>query len=72
MLVKHTISGVVEDIPPEKSIGHPWFGQFYVPVTKPKNEVLAKPYKVGENGEREPVESDPVPDLKTEKEEKGK
>lgn len=53
MLVRNTVSGEVRDLPAEKTLGHPWFSQFYVPVTKPKNEVLAQPYKVDENGERE-------------------
>ena len=56
MLVRNTVSGVVVDLAPEKSIGHPWFSKFYVPVDKPKNEVLAPPYKV-EDGERKPIET---------------
>ena len=56
MLVRNTVSGVVVDLPAEKSIGHPWFGRFYKPVEKPKNEVLAPPHEVDEDGERKPLE----------------
>lgn len=47
-LVRNTVSGVVVDLPYDKSIGHPWFGQWYTIAEKDKNEVLAPPRKVVE------------------------
>lgn len=55
--MKNTVSGVVVDLPAEKTLGHPWFSKFYTPVTKAKNEVLAPPYQVNDEGEREPLET---------------
>jgi hypothetical protein len=54
LLVRNTVSGVTVDLPVEKTLGHAWFSRFYVPVDKPKNEVLAQPYEV-EDGERKPL-----------------
>lgn len=59
MLVRNTVSGVVVDIPAEKALGHGWFGQFYVPAEKNKNEVLAPAYKVVD-GERVKIEDDEI------------
>lgn len=66
-LVRNTVSGVVVDLPYEKTLGHPWFSQFYVPADKPKNEVLAKPFKVNEDGEREPLDEKVETDAPKEK-----
>lgn len=68
MLVKNTVSGEVRDLPAEKTLGHPWFSQFYVPVTKNKNEVLAQPYEIvdGERRIIRPIETEAEVDQEAE------
>lgn len=59
--LKNTVSGVVSEFDratAERYLEHPDYSQILVVVDSPKNEVLAQPYKLGENGERVPVEDE--------------
>lgn len=58
--LKNTVSGVVSEFDratAERYLEHPDYSQFLVVVDSPKNEVLAQPYTLDEDGERVPVEA---------------
>lgn len=58
--VRNTVSGVTEALTPDEAadiLAHGWFKQFHTVVDKPKDEVLAQPYQVDEDGNRIPIQS---------------
>jgi hypothetical protein len=53
--LRHTVSKVTSVFTAEEAahvLANPWFKQFYEQVDSPKDEVLAPPYKLNEDGER--------------------
>lgn len=66
--LKNTVSGVVSEFDratAERYLEHPDYAQILVVVDSPKNEVLAQPYTLDEDGERVPVEDEkPAPSKK--------
>jgi hypothetical protein len=70
--VRNTASGVTEALTVDEAahrLSHAWFKKFHVVVDKPKDEVLAQPYQVDDDGNRIPigepaeeVTSDEIPD----------
>lgn len=59
--LRNTVSGVTTAETPEDAahiLAHAWFSQFHIVVDKPKDEVLAAPYKVDGEGNRTPIEGD--------------
>lgn len=53
--IRNTVSGVTEALSPEEAahiLSHGWFGKFHVQVDSEKSEILEKPYRVDEDGER--------------------
>jgi len=57
--VRNTVSGVTEALTVDEAahiLSHEHFKKFHVVVDKPKDEVLAQPYQVDEDGNRAPID----------------
>lgn len=58
--VRNTVSGVTEALNVDEAahrLSHAWFKQFHTVVDKPKDEVLAQPYQIDDDGNRIPIEA---------------
>lgn len=66
--LKNTVSGVVSEFDratAERYLEHPDYAKILVVVDSPKNEVLAQPYTLDEDGERVPVADDKPVEIPT-------